>query len=103
MNAYLLEQTQCRHILFASDLDGLVTSLLEHVPDLHLHKIEALSDMIRPGTQHYSYDKQYDTVKWDPILVLHSSGSTGPPKPIVMSHATFAVGDNDRSPRSLGG
>lgn len=79
MNASLLEQTQCRHFLIGSDLDSLVTSLLEHVPDLHLHKIEALSDMIRPGTQHYSYDKQYDTVKWDPILVLHSSGSTGPP------------------------
>ncbi|ROV98462.1 hypothetical protein VPNG_08540 [Cytospora leucostoma] len=97
MNASLLEQTQCRHFIFAPELDGPVSSLLEHKADLHLHKIEALNDMIKPGTKHYSYDKQYEEVKWDPILVLHSSGSTGPPKPIVMNHATFAVGDNDRN------
>lgn len=97
MNASLLEQTQCRHFLYAPEVDAVVKPLLEHQPDLHLHKIESLSDMIKPDTQHYVYDKQYDAVKWNPILVLHSSGSTGPPKPIVMNHATFAVGDNDRN------
>lgn len=75
----------------------MVKPLLEHRPELHLHKIQALSDMVKPGTDHYVYDKKYDAVKWDPILVLHSSGSTGPPKPIVMNHATFAIGDNDRN------
>ncbi|KAJ4394813.1 hypothetical protein N0V93_004033 [Gnomoniopsis smithogilvyi] len=97
MNASLLEQTQCRHFLYAPEVEAVVLPLREHRPDLHLHKIEALSDMIKPGTQHYVYEKDYDAVKWDPILVLHSSGSTGPPKPIVMNHATFAVGDNDRN------
>lgn len=97
MNASLLEQTQCRHFLYAPEVDAMVKPLLEHRPDLHLHKIQALSDMVKPDTDHYVYDKKYDAVKWDPILVLHSSGSTGPPKPIVMNHATFAVGDNDRN------
>lgn len=97
MNASLLEQTQCRHFLYAPEVDAVVKPLLEHRPDLHLHKTQALSDMVKPGTDHYVYDKKYDAVKWDPILVLHSSGSTGPPKPIVMNHATFAVGDNDRN------
>lgn len=97
MNASLLEQTQCRHFLYAPEVDAVIKPLLEYRPDLHLHKIQALSDMVKPGTDHYVYDKKYDAVKWDPILVLHSSGSTGPPKPIVMNHATFAVGDNDRN------
>ncbi|KUI63880.1 Linear gramicidin synthase subunit D [Cytospora mali] len=78
-------------------VDALVSPLVEHKPDLHLHKIEALNDMIKADTQHYPYDKHYDAVRWDPILILPSSGSTGPPKPIVMNHATFAVGDNDRN------
>lgn len=97
MNASLLEQTQCRHFLYAPEVDAMVKPLLEHRPDLKLHKVQSLSDMVKPGTDHYLYDKKYDAVKWDPILVLHSSGSTGPPKPIVMNHATFAVGDNDRN------
>lgn len=83
--------------MFTPEVDALFSPLLEHNPDLHLHQVGPLSDLIRPGTQHYAYDKKYDEVKFDPILVIHSSGSTGAPKPIVMNHATFAVGDNDRN------
>ncbi|KAL1852805.1 putative NRPS-like protein biosynthetic cluster [Diaporthe australafricana] len=97
MNASLLEQTHCRHFLHTSEVEALATPLLEHKKDLHLHMIETLEEMIKEETQHYDYDKEYDAVKWDPILILHSSGSTGAPKPIVMNHATYAVGDNDRN------
>lgn len=97
MNASLLEQTHCRQFLYTSEIEALVTPLLEHKKDLQLHKIETLQDMIKEDTQHYDYDKEYDAAKWDPILILHSSGSTGAPKPIVMNHATYAVGDNDRN------
>lgn len=97
MNASLLEQTQCRHFLYAREVEGLVTPLLEHKSDLNIKKVETLDDMVRPGIKHFVWDKEYDEVKWDPILILHSSGSTGAPKPIVMNHATFAVGDHDRN------
>lgn len=97
MNASLLQQTQCRHFLYAPEVETIVKPLLEHQADLRVYKIGALSDMTKPDTPHYAYDKEYDASKWDPILILHSSGSTGPPKPIVMNHATFAVGDNDRN------
>lgn len=97
MNASLLEQTQCRHFLYPNEMEALLTPLLEHKPDLKLKKIESLEEMIRPDTPHFAWDKEYDAVKWDPILILHSSGSTGAPKPIVMNHATYAVGDHDRT------
>lgn len=96
MNASLLEQTQCRHFLYSKEIENLVTPLLEHKSDLNLHVVETLDDMIRPETQHFAWDKDYNAVKWDPIVILHSSGSTGAPRPIVMNHATFAVGDHDR-------
>lgn len=103
MNASLIEQTQCSHFLYTTEVEPLVTPLLEHTSDLKLVKIETLEDMIRPGTQHFSWDKEYDAVKWDPMLILHSSGSTGAPKPIVMNHATFAVGDHDRNLPTVAG
>lgn len=97
MSAHLFQETKCRHLLYTSEVEDLVQPLKEHITDLQLHKIGTFEDMIQPGTKHYPYDKEYDAVKWDPVLVLYSNSSTGPPDPIVMNHATFAVGDNDRN------
>ncbi|KAG8166123.1 hypothetical protein KVR01_004675 [Diaporthe batatas] len=97
MNASLLEQTQCRRFLYSEEVEELVMPLLEHKSDLLLSRTESFDDMIRPDTPNFVWDKEYEAVKWDPVLILHSSGSTGAPKPIVMNHATFAVGDHDRN------
>lgn len=56
-----------------------------------------------PGAQHwlagdepavpYPYTKTYDEARLDPWVVLHTSGSTGIPKPIVQTHATYSPTD----------
>ena len=38
---------------------------------------------------HYPYTKSYEEAKFDPICVLHSSGTTGFPKPIVWYNASL--------------
>lgn len=97
MNASLLEQTQCRHFLYTKEVEGSVLPLQEHKSDLNPSKVESFDHMVKSETPHFAWEKEYDAVRWDPILILHSSGSTGAPKPIVMNHATFAVGDHDRN------
>jgi acyl-CoA synthetase (AMP-forming)/AMP-acid ligase II len=96
MNASLIEQTNCSHLLYAAEVEAMATPLLESQPTLQIHPVKPLDDLIRPKTTHYPYEKSYEDAKWDPVLILHSSGSTGAPRPIQMSHATFAVADNDR-------
>ncbi|KAI1505473.1 acetyl-CoA synthetase-like protein [Biscogniauxia marginata] len=103
MNASLLKQTDCSHVLYAPEVEALVNPLLKERPDLRIHKVLPLEELIRSDAKHYPFDKEYEDAKWDPILILHSSGSTGPPKPIHMNHATFAVGDNDRNLLSVPG
>ncbi|KAK7991360.1 Non-canonical non-ribosomal peptide synthetase FUB8 [Apiospora saccharicola] len=34
--------------------------------------------------QHFPYDKTFDEAEWDPLCVLHTSGSTGHPKPVIV-------------------
>ncbi|KAI5919463.1 hypothetical protein F4810DRAFT_714545 [Camillea tinctor] len=95
MNASLLEQTKCFHFLYAPEVEALVNPLLNEKPGLRIHKVHPIDQFIQPGAEYYPFEKEYEDAKWDPILVLHSSGSTGPPKPIQMNHATFAVGGDD--------
>lgn len=41
----------------------------------------------------YPYSRDFDKGRWDPAVVLHTSGSTGIPKPIVVRQGYFAVTD----------
>jgi thioester reductase-like protein len=97
MNASLIAQTKCSLLLYAQEIEPQIKPVLDHQPDLRVHPIQPLEALVRSDTPYYPYDRSFIDAKWDPILVLHSSGSTGAPRPIEMSHATFAVGDNDRN------
>lgn len=44
--------------------------------------------------KHYQYNGDWTTSSTDPIAVLHTSGSTGLPKPIVITHEHMAAVDN---------
>ena len=35
---------------------------------------------------HYDFKKVFETAKKEPVVILHTSGTTGFPKPIVWSH-----------------
>lgn len=41
----------------------------------------------------FPYDKTFEQAEWEPLLVLHTSGSTGIPKPIIVSHGMVAIND----------
>lgn len=98
MNASLLEQTNCSYLLYGGEVEDALSPLFQKLPGLKTYKIQPLEDLLAscPAPQPYPFDKDFESAKWDPILILHSSGSTGLPKPIVMNHATFAVSDHDR-------
>lgn len=42
---------------------------------------------------HFPYDKTFEEAEWDPVVVLHTSGSTGLPKPIIAKVGMLSVGD----------
>lgn len=79
-----------------------------------MHNIPSLDVLLDSHDPHDVPAPQYSEVEHDPIVILHSSGSTGKhmipnmdpndntnkylgvPKPITMTHATFAVLDRER-------
>lgn len=42
---------------------------------------------------HVPYEKTFEEAEWDPLCVLHTSGSTGLPKPIFVRQGMLACSD----------
>ncbi|KAI1387789.1 acetyl-CoA synthetase-like protein [Hypoxylon trugodes] len=95
VNLSLMNQTESTKLLHTSEVTPIVKPLQGLQPSIHFKVIPSFDEMINSTPEHYPYRKGFDEAKNDPILVLHSSGSTGLPKPVTMTHASFATLDNE--------
>lgn len=89
----LSEKTDCKHLLYAPESKGLVEDWLaaypmKPIPVESVKSIESLSK-----AEHVPYTKTWEEAKNDPFAVLHTSGSTGIPKPIIWKQALLAAAD----------
>lgn len=41
----------------------------------------------------FPYNRTFEEAKWDPFVVLHTSGSTGLPKPVVARQGMLCISD----------
>jgi acyl-coenzyme A synthetase/AMP-(fatty) acid ligase len=51
----------------------------------------------------YEFNKTFEEAKDEPFAVLHTSGSTGLPKPIVLHHSWFASLDAQQNLKPFNG
>ncbi|KAK7756796.1 hypothetical protein SLS62_001239 [Diatrype stigma] len=94
----LMRQTECAALFSAVGVR--VDDILAGRPEMAHFLVPDLDDLLASsGTgdaaaaaqaKPYPYTKTYDEAKLDPYLILHSSGTTGDPKPVVLNHAVTA-------------
>jgi len=77
INLSLLEQTKCTKFLYSTEMSQKVHELQVEKKGLHTLAVESLDDMTLQDTKYYPYEKSFAKDRWDPVLVLQSSGSTG--------------------------
>lgn len=77
MNISLLEQTNCTKVMCSAEISSKVHELQKQKKDLQILTVQSLNDMLQEHSKHYPYEVEFANVRWDPVLVLHSSGSTG--------------------------
>ena len=90
MNISLLEQTTCTKFIYTTELSDRVHDLQTHKKDLQTFVVQSLSDMLQKYSNHYPYEVEFSDVRWDPVLILHSSGSTGK-DPFGTKHAVMVT------------
>ncbi|KAL8953437.1 MAG: hypothetical protein Q9222_000711 [Ikaeria aurantiellina] len=89
----LLAQQQCR-ILIAPDPQPPYVATLLDAYSMQLLLIPTLSRFMQGSFPHYEYKKTFHEGRKDLLVSLHTSGSTGLPKPIIWTLVCAAITAN---------
>ena len=88
----LLESTDCSILI--SSVETKVDHILSKRDMRHVN-VGALQTLLHSDfVEHYEYKKTFEEAARDPFIVVHTSGSTGLPKPIILYHGGVAAVDS---------
>ena len=90
-HAHLIDKTNC-HVF----LKGSTTSI-DHILSerpMKSFNVPELADLLQEKkVPTYPFRKTFEEARNDPAIILHSSGSTGPPKPITLKQGSLCSVD----------
>ncbi|KAF5534203.1 transferase family [Fusarium napiforme] len=94
----LLEATKCA--LWVHRVDYPLYPLVARIQqtrELRILEIPTVTELLHASSSaNYPYTKTYDEAMGDPFCILHTSGTTGLPKPIYLSNGLLATMDAAR-------
>ncbi|KAL9080499.1 MAG: hypothetical protein Q9157_000733 [Trypethelium eluteriae] len=89
----LFEQTKCHIIAFPQSHHAMVQPWLRE-RDMKAVEVGSFESWFsKEQVPHVPYHKTFEQAEWEPFCVLHTSGSTGLPKPIVVRPGMLAICD----------
>ncbi|KAI0896934.1 hypothetical protein F4806DRAFT_487004 [Annulohypoxylon nitens] len=103
-NLSLFEKTDCRTLISPTNFPlPILKQILKARPMRYLN-VYGADYWLHGNTEGkpYPYTKTFAEAESEPFVVLHTSGSTGLPKPIIQKHATIVSFDATTALPSLG-
>ena len=89
----LIGLVDCKTTLVPATHPPAIDGILESY-DMRVHQIPSLESLLDQEHPHYPFEKTFEQARSEPLIVLHTSGTTGLPKPIIWTHdwaASFAA------------
>ncbi|KAF7861579.1 hypothetical protein EAF04_008141 [Stromatinia cepivora] len=103
----LLKDYQCGNFLFAEDSSSSrkIVNGIQNQIDLQTIAVPTLNYFFHPSfdVPHYEYTATFDEARFRPFVAMHTSGTTGTPKPIVIPQGVITGLDASQKAPSLYG
>ncbi|KAI0384450.1 putative NRPS-like enzyme [Hypomontagnella monticulosa] len=80
---------KCQNLVTTDPVPPSVTPILEAVKPRKL-TLPGVNELLGEPYPHFPFDKTFEQARWDPLFIVHTSGSTGLPKPLIWTHETAA-------------
>ncbi|KAG5994521.1 putative NRPS-like protein biosynthetic cluster [Claviceps pusilla] len=98
----LFRETNCKHVWYAESFSSAVQTWTQG-QDISCWQVPLEEQWLHAETSPFPYTKTYQEARFDPLVVLHTSGTTGFPKPIVVRQGGMAIADEYRVNLESGG
>ncbi|CAJ2510882.1 Uu.00g065070.m01.CDS01 [Anthostomella pinea] len=85
----LFESLECRTLVTTDPTPPSALPILEAVNPTQL-TAPSVDDVLGISYPPYVYEKTFQEARWDPLFIIHTSGSTGLPKPLIWTQETGA-------------
>lgn len=91
----LLKKTDCNVLYYAQSYQQIIQPWIKDFP-IETIMTPSPEEWLHASTEPFAYSETFEVARWQPLVVLHTSGSTGVPKPIVVRQGSIAIGDGLR-------
>ncbi|KAJ5406907.1 hypothetical protein N7465_008191 [Penicillium sp. CMV-2018d] len=95
-HVHLLKATHCTKFFFSKERQTRTLEIQGLVSTLDIFQIPTMKEILsdESGLHHYSYTKSYVDAENDTTCIIHSSGTTGMPKPVYLTNGFFMTIDS---------
>ncbi|KAK2683879.1 AMP-dependent synthetase/ligase [Fusarium oxysporum f. sp. vasinfectum] len=79
----LFDATKCRYLYTTDSFRSIMQPCLDQ-RTMEVSMIESIDYLLSVTPRPFPYSRSIEQARWDPLVVLHTSGSTGVPKPVFL-------------------
>ncbi|KAG9231151.1 hypothetical protein BJ875DRAFT_383602 [Amylocarpus encephaloides] len=84
-NLKLFDDLSCT-VLVTTAPEPPAMSKVINKEELRILIVPSVHELLTSPVEHFPYPRTFEEAAQDPLVVLHTSGTTGPPKPIIYTH-----------------
>ncbi|KAJ5524162.1 NRPS-like enzyme [Penicillium frequentans] len=91
---HILTATHCQKFIYTPDKQRRVSEIQAAHASTEVFEIPSLKELLESNASPYPFEKSFRMAENEVAIIIHSSGTTGMPKPAPLTHGFLATIDN---------